>query len=416
VASATSDKYRRKLKAGEALFRQGEPGDCAYIIESGQLEVFRGKNARRRVLALLGPGELIGEMAVIDHGPRTASAVARKPTRLRVITREHLQGRVDSDDPLVRVLLRLILKRYRTKLEGRRGRRERTGVDRKAAVARVKLLQEIEEALEKEHFSLHFQPIVRLENMSVAGFEALVRWRHAQRGFIPPSEFIPLMEESSLIHRLGQWVLHSACTAVRRLNAAAGTGPPLFVCVNLSGRELEGPGVLDHISGALRAAAVAPNLLRVEITESALVNSLDLAMQTIKRCRQLGVQVAVDDFGTGYSSLNYLRHFSVDTLKIDRSFVRPVHTEEDNRAILRTIRDLAHALDMTIVAEGVEEIAQARMLRELGLEFAQGYLFARPMPEADAAALLRQPWPWDFDRRLVPKRAQPPPGDASLAV
>ena len=401
-----NDKFRRTLRAGETLFRQGDAGDCAYAIESGQIEVFRGRGALRKVLALLGPGEVIGEMAVIDHLPRTASAVARKPTRLRVITQSHLQGKLDSADPMVRVLLRLVLQRYRNAVAGKRGRGQRAGEDRKAALRRNRLMQELELALEKKQFELHYQPIVRLEGLSVAGYEALVRWRHPKRGLIGPGAFIPPMEESGMIHRLGEWTLQEACAALQRLQDTPGSlaGAPLFMCVNLSGRELESPDILKHIDHALTASSIAPPRLRVEITESALVNSLDLAGQVLGKCREMGVQIAVDDFGTGYSSLNYLRHFAVDTLKIDRSFVKPVREGEDHRQFLRTIRDLAHALRMTIVAEGIETMEQARMVHELGLEFAQGYLFARPMPESEAAAMLSARWPWSFERRMIQRR------------
>jgi EAL domain-containing protein (putative c-di-GMP-specific phosphodiesterase class I) len=400
------DKFRRNLKTGETLFHQGEPGDCAYAIEAGQIEVSRGRGARRKVLALLGPGEVIGEMAVIDRLPRTASAVARKATRLRVITQEHLQGKLDSADPLVRVLLRLILQRYRTAVAGKRGRGARAGQDNKAAFERNRLSQELELALEKRQFTLHFQPIVRLAGLTIAGYEALVRWNHPTRGLVGPGTFIPLMEESGMIHRLGEWTLHAACEALGRLEEQPGalTGAPLFMCVNLSGREVETPDVLRHIDAALTASSIAPARLRVEITESALVSSLNLAGQVLNQCRERGVQIAVDDFGTGYSSLNYLRHFAVDTLKIDRSFVKPVREGEDSRQFLRTIRDLAHALRMTIVAEGIETLEQARMVHELGLEFAQGYLFARPAPEVQAAAMLNARWPWTFEKRLIQRR------------
>jgi len=387
------------------LFREGDLGDCAYVIETGQLEVFRTTRNKRTVLALLGPGEVIGEMAVIDHGPRTASAVAKKATRLRMITRDHLESKVDAADPLIRVMLRLILQRYRATVAGKRSSTGKNkDAARKAALSRMRFAQEIEQGIEREQFLLHYQPIVELETMKIAGFEALVRWNHPTRGLVPPSEFVPVLEESELIQRLGRWVLKAACAAVKRLNARAPGADPLFVCVNLSGRELVNPTVIDNIQEALRATAAPSGALHIEITESALVSNLDFAISVISRCRSLGVQVAVDDFGTGYSSLNYLRHFAVDTLKIDRSFVRPVHTEEDNRKILRTIRDLAHAMNMTIVTEGVEEVSQMRMLRELGLEHAQGYLFSRPTGESEAAAMLETPWPWSFDRRLIQKR------------
>ena len=196
------------------MFKEGDHGDCAYVIETGQLEVFRTKKGKRTVLALLGPGEVIGEMAVIDHGPRTASAVAKKPTRLRMITAEHLESKVDAADPLIRVMLRLILQRYRSTVAGKKSGGGRADQARKAALSRLKFAQEIEQGIEREQFALHYQPIVSLDGLSITGFEALVRWNHPTRGLVPPSEFVPVMEESEQIQRLGRWVLKSACAAV----------------------------------------------------------------------------------------------------------------------------------------------------------------------------------------------------------
>jgi EAL domain-containing protein (putative c-di-GMP-specific phosphodiesterase class I) len=403
-----ADKYRRSLKTGETLFREGDAGDCAYIIESGRVEVYRnGSNGKREALAQLGPGEVIGEMAVLDALPRTASAVAVEPTEARKITADLLMGKLETADPLVRVMLEVIMKRFRSNVMGQAGESRRKKVDRSATLGRVRVLNDLEEALDHNRFELHFQPIVRLDNMATAGFEALVRLRDTKGKLVSPGEFIPLMEESGMAERLGRWVLKHACIALAGFNALprSHAGEALFMSVNLSGREFEAPDLLERLSAAIKGAGIDPATLKLEITESALVGDLARSVELVARCRKLGVRIAVDDFGTGYSSLNYLQQFEVDTLKIDRAFVTPISADPDSMNILRTIRELARAMKMTVVAEGIEEPRQARLLQELGVEYGQGYLFSKPVPESRAAALLASPWPWAFDRRAGDRRS-----------
>ena len=400
----TADKYRRTLATGEWLFREGDPGDTAFVIENGLLEVCREEDGKQERLAQLGPGDMIGEMSLIDKLPRSASAFARLPTRLRVLTRQHLDEKLGDADPLLRLLLKMILQRYRSSTDGGKTTPEEQQQDRDAVIKRIQLEHELEVALEKREFVLYFQPIVNLGSFTTAGFEALVRWVSPARGFVPPGEFIPVVEESHLIHDVGRWILREGCAALGRLNRAH-EGEPIFVNVNLSGKQLTTPDLFGEIQQAIGDASINPAHLKLEITESLLMNNLDSATELLDRCRDLGVRIALDDFGTGYSSLGYLRRLPVNTLKVDRSFVAPVLEDAGSGKILRAISALGHSLGMNLVAEGIETQEQAVALGALGFEYGQGFLFSKAVPEEQAKALLNREWPWSFERRRTDRRA-----------
>jgi len=403
----TADKHRRFLAEGEWLFREGDAGDTAFVIENGLLEICRETDGGRERVAQLGPGELIGEMSLIDGLPRSASAFARLPTRLRVLTHSHLDEKLGDADPLLRVLLKMILKRYRSATHGPGGASaEEVQKDRDAVIRRIELEHELEQALERKEFVLYFQPIVDLASFATAGFEALVRWVSPTRGFVPPGEFIPVVEESHLIHGVGKWILHAGCEALGRLNAVAPAhSERVFMNINLSGKQLSTPDIFGEVQRAIASTGIAPGQLKLEITESLLMNNLDTATELLDRCRDLGVKIALDDFGTGYSSLGYLRRLPVNTIKVDRSFVAPVTEDAGSGKILRAISALGHSLGMNLVAEGIETREQAVAVHDLGFEYGQGYLFSKAVPEAKARELLTQDWPWTFERRRPDKRA-----------
>jgi len=403
----TVDKFRRYLAEGEWLFHEGDAGDTAFVIENGLLEICRETDGGRERVAQLGPGEMIGEMSLIDGLPRSASAFARLPTRLRVLTHSHLDEKLGDADPLLRMLLKMILKRYRSATHGTaQATAEEAQKDRDAVIKRIELEHELEQALERKEFVLYFQPIVHLGSFTTAGFEALVRWVSPTRGFVPPGEFIPVVEESHLIHGVGKWILHAGCEALGRLNAVAPVhGERVFMNINLSGKQLSTPDIFGEVQRAITGSGIAPAQLKLEITESLLMNNLDTATELLDRCRELGVKIALDDFGTGYSSLGYLRRLPVNTIKVDRSFVAPVTEDAGSGKILRAISALGHSLGMNLVAEGIETREQAVAVAELGFEYGQGYLFSKAVPEAKARELLTQDWPWTFERRRTDKRA-----------
>ncbi|WP_432968594.1 putative bifunctional diguanylate cyclase/phosphodiesterase [Dactylosporangium sp. CA-233914] len=255
--------------------------------------------------------------------------------------------------------------------------------------ARRQLRAQLEGAIESGQFLLHFQPIVELASGRTAGFEALVRWHHPQRGMIPPIQFIELAEETGAIVRLGAWVLDRAVQTV------AGW-PEVYVSVNVSVRQFRTTGFVDLVLATLSRHRLAPDRLYLEITESLLLDEHDEITADISRLRAAGIRVSIDDFGTGYSSLSYLHRVPVDTLKLDKSFVDTIAVSDKQLALVRGIVQLAATLQMSVVAEGVEAPADADLLRDMGCRFGQGYFYSRPMPEADAAAWLRQ------DRDRVP--------------
>lgn len=254
---------------------------------------------------------------------------------------------------------------------------------------RLELELELRKALDEGQLEVYYQPLVSLGSGGIVDMEALVRWNHPTRGLVPPLDFIPLAEETGLIVPLGRWVLEQACRQTKEWQEQIPTNPPLMVSVNLSGRQLQHSGLIDDIIDVLRETRLAPEHLRLEITESVLMVDLRVTIAQLSRLQGLGVMLAIDDFGTGYSSFDYLKRFPVETIKIDKSFVDGLGEDSNDSAIIQSVISLAHALKMTVVAEGVEKVTQLEELRVLGCDRFQGYLFARPMPAKDAGALIR---------------------------
>jgi diguanylate cyclase (GGDEF)-like protein/PAS domain S-box-containing protein len=276
---------------------------------------------------------------------------------------------------------------YRAKQSGRNGYQFFTADINQRTRARVQLGSELRRALEREEFVLYYQPKYDLKTRKPCGAEALLRWQNPERGMILPAEFIPVLEETGLVVQLGEWVLRRACRDLREWQAM---GVPSFpVAVNLSARQFRQKDLHARILGIVREAQVEPSLIELEMTESQLMHDPDHAVATMKALGHAGIRLAIDDFGTGYSSLAYLNRFPVSCLKIDRSFVADVLTDEADAAIVRTIVDMAKTLGFTVVAEGVELEEQASFLRGLGCQQAQGYLYSRPMPAMDLVELLR---------------------------
>ncbi|GAB4275381.1 MAG: hypothetical protein Kow0092_30970 [Deferrisomatales bacterium] len=246
-------------------------------------------------------------------------------------------------------------------------------------------------ALEREEYRLFYQPTVDLGTGAVVGAEALLRWYHPELGLVSPVRFIPLLEETGLIHPVGEWVLREACRTAARWRPRMPEG--FRIAVNLSPHQLAAPDLAERTARILEGAGFPPpeNPLTLEITESGVMTHPEAAVRTLERFNALGFRLAVDDFGTGYSSLAYLRRFPIHALKIDRSFVHDLPENESDASIVRAVVALARGLGLRVVAEGVETEDQAAFLRELGCDRAQGYLFGRPVPEAEAEAVLLRP-------------------------
>jgi diguanylate cyclase (GGDEF)-like protein/PAS domain S-box-containing protein len=275
---------------------------------------------------------------------------------------------------------------YRAKDRGRNNyqfytpemnRRTREMLEMEAALRR---------ALERDELVLHYQPKISLATAQITGVEALLRWQHPVRGLVPPAEFMPLLEETGLIVRAGEWVLHAVC---RQLNEWRKSGMrPLPVAINLSARQFLSPDLGQTIKSALERHAVEPQLLEVEITESSIMVDTEEAIRTLEYLQSLGVKSAIDDFGTGYSSLGYLKRFPLRALKIDRTFVRDITTDPDDATITQAVISMAHSLQLKVIAEGVETAAQVDFLMRYGCDEVQGFLFSRPVPAEDCAAVV----------------------------
>jgi diguanylate cyclase (GGDEF)-like protein len=269
---------------------------------------------------------------------------------------------------------------YRAKDQGRNTYQFYTEGMQDREVMRLELDKDLSQALANDEFVLYFQPQVELESAEIHSVEALIRWQHPRRGLLPPIEFIPLAEESGRITEIGRWVVMAAC---RQLARWQGTDfEHLRIAVNLSGRELDDEGLVDHIREALESNSVPPSRLEVELTEEIFIQNIEHNRDQLSKLHQLGVQLAIDDFGVGYSSLGYLRDFPVDLLKIDRSFITEVTERHDDAVITRAVINLAHNLGIRVVAEGVETMEQLVFLKNQRCDLAQGYLISRPVPAA----------------------------------
>jgi diguanylate cyclase (GGDEF)-like protein/PAS domain S-box-containing protein len=352
----------------------------------------RGCLKKSDLIARLGGDEF----AVIQTGIQSSAEVLSFVTRIYEAIRQpyHCFGHQLSTDASIGIALapqdgtdldQLVknadLAMYGAKAEGRRTHRFFEPEMDASAKARLTLEQDLRQAMVNGGFEIHYQPLVDLRTNAVSGCEALLRWRHPERGMISPAEFIPVAEDTGLINELGDWVLRTAC------NEAATWPANVRIAVNVSPVQLKCDTLALRIAGALAASGLAPSRLELEITEAVLIRDDEAALSILHQLRSIGVRIALDDFGTGYSSLSYLKRFPFDKIKIDRCFVADMTEASGAPVIVQAVVNIAAASNMTTVAEGVETEAQREMLRALGCTEMQGYLFSRPKPAADVRKL-----------------------------
>lgn len=389
------NENKKSFKSGETVMKQGDAGQCAYIIESGRVEILvEMADGQTQYVGSRGAGTMIGEMAIIDGSPRTATVRATENCELLEITKDDFSLRLENADPVLHMATKVILTRYRdmlkrsqitgeTSLMGEAENIELTYAQDSSAVETVKITNDFETALKGDEISLHYQPLIDLQNNKIAGFEALMRWNHPEKGPISPAVFIPIIEDSGLIVKASAWGLKESLTALKRIEHRAGYDHDLFMSVNFSSRDFSAPDFLDNLYETISVTDVAPAQVHLEITERILMGQPDNAKETLSMCQKAGMSISIDDFGTGYSSLSYLHYFPIDTLKIDRSFVKDMLNDEGSLALIKSIIGLGKSLNMKIIAEGVENKEEGVLLKKMGCDMAQGYYFARPMPEKD---------------------------------
>lgn len=268
---------------------------------------------------------------------------------------------------------------------------------REPVVQRLQIESDLRRGLKDSEFQLFYQPIVSLKTGKIAGVEALVRWNSLKRGFISPGDFIPIAEETGLIIPLGEWILQEACRQMQEWHLQFPQNPPLMISVNLSSRQFSQPNLVQQVQFILDKINLDRKSLKLEITESMMMNDVEAAIELLKRLKDLGLRLSIDDFGTGYSNLSYLHRFPVDTLKVDQSFVRRMNSGESHdryAQIVRTVIMLGHNLELDVIAEGIETEEQMKILQSLGCEYGQGYFFAKPLPSEQLAALLAKNPKW----------------------
>jgi diguanylate cyclase len=397
---------KKLFKKGETLIREGETGDCAYIIETGNVEILVQREGQPIQIGTRGPGSLLGEMAMIDDKPRTATVRALDDCEVLEITRDDFARRVDNADPVLKMVMRVITTRYRDMI----GRTEtikfipstpaaeaseNNDEIHQIAFSAIKINNELKIALQRGELTLFYQPIIDLQKMKIAGFEALMRWKHPVKGMISPGIFIPVAEESGLILELSRFALDLACDSVPKFQSAANPATaatdPVFVAVNFSVKDFSDGDLASQVQKKLAQKGVPPSQIHLEITETLLMEAPEAAKAELEKCRALGVNVSIDDFGSGYSSLSYLHYFPIDTLKIDQSFVRAMSSHPASKVLVRSIIGLAGNLGMKVVAEGIENMEEAVILRGMGCEFCQGFWFSKPLSYDDALKFL-QTW------------------------
>src|SRR5690348_10001059 len=284
---------------------------------------------------------------------------------------------------------------YRAKSLGK-ARFEVFDADMRASVmARLQLETDLRGALEREEFRNFYQPIVSLDSGRIVGFEALLRWQHPIRGLLGPEEFILVAEETGLIRELGWWNLREACRQMSQWRSAP-KGRNLVISVNLSAKQFLQPNLVEDIRKLLGKLSLAPDALKLEITESAVMADPSAAVEMLQQIKSIGIRLAIDDFGTGYSSLSYLHRFPLDTLKIDRSFIRDMQEDGEGMEIARTILPMASNLRLDVVAEGVETLEQVALLKQLHCKYAQGYYFSKPLSAENTTALLEGEPTWQM--------------------
>ncbi len=394
------DPSRKAFAAGAIIMRQGDRGDCAYIIEDGQVEILvEQPGGQIQVVGTRGPGTIIGEMAIVDDAPRTATVKALKNCKMLEISRGDFSRRLKASDPVIQMISQVILTRYRDTLMRIEimGESpswpppesiERTLTEQSDVMESVRIANDFREALKKGDLKLHYQPIVDLSRGTVIGFEALMRWTHPVHGFISPGLFIPIAEKSGLIVDASKWAVREACQALRRIESALGKEDELYMSVNFSSHDFAEKDFVPNILATVRDSRIEPRQLKLEITERLLIQQPDNAKVTLQQCRAAGIGISIDDFGTGYSSLSYLYYFPIETLKIDQSFVRAMYKDERSLELVKSIIGLGLNMGMTIIAEGVEHAEEAALLNDLACNAAQGYHFAKPMTEDKVVELL----------------------------
>jgi EAL domain-containing protein (putative c-di-GMP-specific phosphodiesterase class I) len=378
---------RRDIKVfrdGDLIFREGDLGECAYLIERGKVLFFITNEHGEQILNVAGSGEVFGEMSLIDSYPRSASCRAVGDVELIVVTKVQLTDRISSADSIVRLLMRSFLQRLRRNIDLLHGERapnlsshENLEREKSEAASRIELESRIFNAVEENQFIPHYQPIYDLNERRIIGCEALIRWIAPGGDMVPPSVFMDILEDSASIVRVGNQMIEKCMRDLGTLLAEY--GPEFFVSINVSGRQFEQAGFLDALEEIRMRYGADSKRIKLEITERIMMGG-PRVLEVLNACRRAGYSLAIDDFGTGFSSLQYLAAMPLQDLKIDRAFIRQMLDDAKYLAIVKSLVQMAGALGLDLIAEGIETEAELELVKSLGVTKGQGFLFAKALP------------------------------------
>jgi len=379
--------------SGEVLFLSGDAADCAYIIESGhvRLTVDDDPFERNQEIAIVSDGDLLGEMGIIDDSPRSATATAITETQVTIISREQIQTRLKNADPILRSVMEVILWRLRDLVSPIKSEARPKHDDIKAMTAegvdKMRFESELRYAMKNNDIQIVYQPLMDLKNNYWAGFEALSRWTHPDLGFVSPFKFITLAEETEMIVPMGMKAFETACQSLvafqKQRTLIHPELDPLFMSINVSARQLTSKRFLPGIKESIERHQINPKHIKVEITES-LVVDYNKVKSGLDECRAMGFTLSLDDFGTGYSGFQHLLELDFHTLKIDQAFTMSMFKNSRSQTLIQVVVDMAKKLSMEIVAEGIETEKDSKLLTKIGVDYGQGYFYAKPMPKDKA--------------------------------
>ena len=381
------DEFDRLIfDSGQQIFKYGDLGDCAYLIEEGVVEILVVQQGSEQRIGLVGKGELFGEVALIDYQPRTATVKAVERTVLVPIPRKMMEVLLEKSDPVLRHLLLVILERFRNRGDGSvlsstsaivsPEQSRRRSIVKGEATQKLSLAHGMKRALSHEEFQLYYQPICDLADGHVAGFEALIRWHHPTDGVMMPNDFLWIAEQTGFIHEICLWTLERACRDWATLRKFTDYQSP-FISVNLSAAQLSNEMLVDDVKAIIASQNMNAAELKLELTETVMVEHPESALKVMHRLIDLGCSLALDDYGAGHSGLGHLQRYPLATLKIDGAFVEPILRSAQSLEIVRSSVALAHSLGLSVVAEGVESEGVRAKLLEMKCEFGQGWYFGR---------------------------------------
>ena len=387
-----SSSALKRFRIGETIFSEGDPGEWAYIIESGRVEIAVSVDGQPFPLRILTSGDVLGEMAVMDTAPRSASAIALEETVCVAISSQQISERVQDADPVVKLLVNTLLHRIRNTPQVASSpqlpmtARQRSPKENDKVLDKMRLESELRAALENQQLGPHYQPLVNIQTRQILGFEALIRWFSPTRGHVSPGEFTSIAEETSLIIPIGQQTIEQACRDLVQFQTLC-PNRALFVSINVAPRQLSATDFLAQLTTIVARYQLQTSQIKLEVTERVFMED-PAALEMLQRCRQAGFHIALDDFGTGFSSLNYLTRFEVDGFKVDRAFVQGILTNQRTQVLLESMLTMAKGLGMQTVVEGIETPEQLALLQQSGCDIGQGYLFGKPLPAGQIQQLL----------------------------